>query len=644
MVAIADLILFAIEAAVKVARAGRAIYVEETIQKKINFPLPMTFQSIVADARQYAAYLQNSTADRDQQRFVLDFSAGLKSNDDGALIRAYLACLARDEVPRLRLPSDGVADLASLATLAQWSAGTAPFPSPLQRIAGTLVEIGVDYFLHVPGAISDSSRQGKLVRALLGGLDDVKFSEERWDSLAIALFTAGLDAFKDHADLFMGSQDHSSLVQTVTRGVAAELHDRLAALQGPDALSAEDRMRAFGVVLLRGALTGSGRAVLSNPQVLGIKDGAQQELVRAVGGAFLDVVFAPVDPLDGLQDLASAGGLDKLLHAALKAAAENPDLFRISNRPVRAWLTDLLKDLYTLYPAGKSLLDADLVANLAYIALDRCMSDLSPLLLERLPVQNRPLATVVLSSVLHTLVTPPSGNIPAVWRFDLTRTDIENVADGVLTAIAQHPDWLYQDPDRRTMAATGASLVLDVLSRLRGGDGGLLRALVRSDRLAPLLGAVLASNAIVVVKDLRDASGEPASTEQIAQAVTEIVAVLAERGTSGIGRVFTFDSLADVMRALVHTALLGALLSKVAPPGGSWKELVDRLGTALDRLRSGATLSVAEIEATLTGPSGGGSAPKSPAQTPRAISVAGKKKGAPGGPSRVARRKAGAGR
>jgi hypothetical protein len=643
MVAIADLILFAIQAAVKLARAGRAIYVDETIRRKIDLPLPMTFDALPANALQYATFLQTGS-ERDQQRFNQDFRDAVVRNDDVALIRAYLACLARGEVPTLRLPSDGVVGLASLATLPQWSAGTDLFPTPLQRIAGTLVEIGVDYFLHVPGAISDSSRQGKLVRALLGGLDDVAFSEARWDSIAIALFTTGLDTFKDHPELFMGGQDHSSLVQIVTRGIATELHDKLAALQGPGALSAEDRMKAFGLVLLRGALTGSGRAVLSNPQVLGIKDGAQQELVRAVGGAFLDVVFAPANPLDGLRGLASAGGLDKLLHVALKAAAENPDLFRISNRSLRAWLADLLKDLYTLYPEGQSLLDADLVANLAYIALDRGMADLSPLLLDKLPTQNRPLATVVLTGVLQTLVTPPSGGKPAVWRFDLSRADVEKVADGVLTAIAQHPDWLYQDPGRRAMAATGASLVLDVLSRLRGGDGGVFRALLRTDRLAPLLEAVLVSNAMDAVRNLKDTTGRSVGAEQIAQAVTEIVAVLVERGTSGIERVFRVDTLADVMRALVHTGLLAALLSKAAPAGGSWEELVDRLGTALDRLRSGATLPVAEIEAILTGPPGGGAPPKPLARAPRAISAEGKKKGPPGAPSRVARRKAGAGR
>jgi hypothetical protein len=666
MVEIADLILFAIEAAVKVARAGRAVYVEETIRKEVSWPLPMTFEHIGADARQFATALQTGSV-HDKQRFDLDFRRAIVSNDDVAVIRAYVACLARGEVPKLRLPSPGVAGLASLATLSQWSAGTDLFPSPLQRIAGTLVEIGVDYFLHVPGAMSDSSRQGKLVRALLSGLDDVKFSEERWDSLAIALFTAGLDAFKDHPELFMGSQDQSLLLQTVTHGVAAELHERLAALQGPDALSAEDRMKAFGVVLIRGALTGSSRAVLSNPQVLGIKDGAQQELVQAVGGAFLDVVFAHDDPLHGLRDLASAGGLDKLLHAALKSAAENPDLFRVPNRSARAWLADLLKDLYTLYPEGRSLLDADLVANLAYIALDRGMTDLSPLLLEKLPKQNRPLATVVLTIVLQALVKPPGGGKPAVWRFDLTRADIEKVADGALAGIAQHPEWLYKDPDHRAMAAAGASLVLDVLSRLRGGDGGLLRTLVRSDCLAPLLSAVLVSNTMEVLEDLKDNNGKPMGPEPIAQAVTEIVAALVERGTSGIERVFTFDALADVMRALVHTGLLLALLSKAAPAGGSWSELVDRLGTALDRVRSGTTISVPELEAILRGGAVGGPAPKtiplgvsrgsfagppsarsrrikpkSPTRAQVTVSAGGKKKGTQSGRSRVARRKASA--
>ena len=200
------------------------------------------------------------------------------------------------------------------------------------------------------------------------------------------------------------------------------------------------------------------------------------------------------------------------------------------------------------------------------------MTDLSPLLLEKLPEQNRPLATVVLTIVLQALVKPPGGGKPAVWRFDLTRADIEKVVDGALAGIAQHPEWLYKDPDHRAMAAAGASLVLDVLSRLRGGDGGLLRTLVRSDCLAPLLSAVLVSNTMEVLEDLKDNNGKPMGPEPIAQAVTEIVAALVERGTSGIERVFTFDALADVMRVASRAAIQGCTGRRVVvgtgrPPG-----------------------------------------------------------------------------
>lgn len=37
----------------------------------------------------------------------------------------------------------------------QWDAWGPPGPSPLQRVAGTIVEIGIDYFAHIPGVFID---------------------------------------------------------------------------------------------------------------------------------------------------------------------------------------------------------------------------------------------------------------------------------------------------------------------------------------------------------------------------------------------------------------------------------------------------------------------------------------------------------
>ena len=54
------------------ARAGRAVYVEETIRKEVSWPLPMTFEHIGADARQFATALQTGSV-HDKQRFDLDF-------------------------------------------------------------------------------------------------------------------------------------------------------------------------------------------------------------------------------------------------------------------------------------------------------------------------------------------------------------------------------------------------------------------------------------------------------------------------------------------------------------------------------------------------------------------------------------------
>jgi hypothetical protein len=41
----------------------------------------------------------------------------------------------------------------------QWGKGADPTPSVLQRVGGTLIEIGVNYFANVPGGIGSAQSE-----------------------------------------------------------------------------------------------------------------------------------------------------------------------------------------------------------------------------------------------------------------------------------------------------------------------------------------------------------------------------------------------------------------------------------------------------------------------------------------------------
>jgi hypothetical protein len=62
----------------------------------------------------------------------------------------------------------------------------------VQRLAGTFVEIGIDYFLNVPGALNRNSSHGKVVAGVLDAFSRINFTEEQLRDLPVRLFVASV--------------------------------------------------------------------------------------------------------------------------------------------------------------------------------------------------------------------------------------------------------------------------------------------------------------------------------------------------------------------------------------------------------------------------------------------------------------------
>src|SRR5262249_11243006 len=152
--------------------------------------------------------------------------------------------------------------------------GKSPFPNPVQRVAGTLIDIAVDYFATVPGAISEHSKQGKALRQFLLGLSSVDFADARIDQIVIALFSAALDTLKDNPQLIVEDKDDEALVTKIVGGIVQDVKDRLAATDVGD-LDAEDRLKQYGKVVLRSLLKNAGQAIVDDPGVLGLERGGK---------------------------------------------------------------------------------------------------------------------------------------------------------------------------------------------------------------------------------------------------------------------------------------------------------------------------------------------------------------------------------
>jgi hypothetical protein len=202
-----SLILFAVQCALKLGAQARQAYVDSTIGAALVLPLPN--------------FATDFTVEQAVARFRTTPQTSWPPGAVALMTRLGTAALTPDEQQRLVLLAleaqladpdtfktiqplpDGTfltpAAIRALVQIRQWSSADNPNPTPLQRIAGTLFQIGVDYFATVPGGMNLNSSQGRIVHALLATLDTVDFatvdlrSKTALQDLPLRLFVATAD-------------------------------------------------------------------------------------------------------------------------------------------------------------------------------------------------------------------------------------------------------------------------------------------------------------------------------------------------------------------------------------------------------------------------------------------------------------------
>src|SRR5688572_8365148 len=131
MLGTVELITFAIQAAVHLAKAGRKVYVEDTILRDLGIPLPAAFKSDAATALVHAERVKKEEPARYDLSFKASYdgyydpqaSTEAKRESERQLIQAYLVDLGRGRVPAF--PANA-AEIAGIAALRQWEPGKDP--------------------------------------------------------------------------------------------------------------------------------------------------------------------------------------------------------------------------------------------------------------------------------------------------------------------------------------------------------------------------------------------------------------------------------------------------------------------------------------------------------------------------------------
>ena len=200
-----EIIMFSIQAGVRLYGAGRRAYVADTRQRGLILPMVTGPELNGRDAVKWytgdgRAFLVDPV--REWLRDLVDEARPRTSFDDNDGRRIELALLdqyasdfahanpggfqAQDDQPATTILSNR--ELAAVFRVRQWAASEAQ-TSPLRIVAGSLITVAVDYFITVPGAVSLKHPQGRALYAFLQGIDDVDFVDTPMGDIAGSLGT-----------------------------------------------------------------------------------------------------------------------------------------------------------------------------------------------------------------------------------------------------------------------------------------------------------------------------------------------------------------------------------------------------------------------------------------------------------------------
>ena len=464
-----ELIFFAIKAGVRIGVEARNAYIKNTKQREILLPLPNI--DLSPHRNMVKRFFDNDGAEflQPESEISVLHSRVDELDPDSVeekryfeLYKKYVAIRNARDLGQESITLAGSGQMAldaymSLTALEQWAPGDPNKPRPIRRMAGTIIELGIDYFASMPGAINDDSKHAKTLKSFVKGLDKIQFSdvldqENPYPDLAASIFIAAMETLAEQPEFVTSDPNFQELVTVASAGLATDVTTRLEKL-GDEAQ--KDRLRDWGNLVFRSLLTNAGRNVISDPQkFLGVEDEAEASLVAKVGTSILDLAVT-ADDMD-LHRVFGREGLDVIVKASLSAVADHPEL--VSDTKNSA-VTALIKDVAGNISSMPTVLCSDAVPEIFRITLEKTGDNLEMFWPELRPEKHLLLtaAKTVLSRVSET---PPAG---AKWKLAFRSDDVLAVVNSALEELVNNPEWLLKsaaDQDANLAVVLDATLMV----------------------------------------------------------------------------------------------------------------------------------------------------------------------------------------
>ncbi len=444
------LVLFAIRSSLKLGQQIRQAYVDATKRRKLVLPLPDFYSTpdIVSAVNYFAGtgnqYIRPGTLlNRLFQKWKTP-GEELTEEEKGLLVDYHHEFFNLDLINAGRLgpvPSGeslDAAEFTALITIRQWERGEDPNPSTLQRMAGTFVEIGIDYFSSVPGALNKDSREGKVLAGFLDGMSSIDFKEEELGAIPGRLMVAALETVSENSELLSADLKVQELVRVTTAALSKDVAVRLNRI-GDDNLVKKEKVADWAELVFRSLLSSAGGLVLSDPErYLGVENDAHAALVSNVGESVLSLILDEEDL--GLDRLFSRDGLETVMQSALAVLGEHPEIVTDSNNE---GLKKLIASVARELSEYDTLLTPDMLPELTRMILDKTGDHLELLWPELATRPEKHLLLTAAKTTLEIISEKPADG--QQWKLRFTSSDSLLVVNAVMDEVIENPNWLLED-------------------------------------------------------------------------------------------------------------------------------------------------------------------------------------------------------
>lgn len=469
-------VIFAIKAGVRLYHAGEQVLVQNTAERALPLPLPIGELSDTGKAKYWL--LDNPEARELSRRSEFSRLGTLLNTDEADwsdgdteyLTAVYNSWRAEKARQAGHVPANEISmvEAAAYIEIRQWSESEdSGHTSSLQRIAGTLVNIAVDYFVQTPGHLNLDKPEGRALKGFLEAIDDTDFAGGAMETIAGDLLIAVLDAVKMEPDLIGRGETTRKFVKGITTSLGESTNEFLDDIH----LLTDDereRRKAWLNMLTHALVRGATGVVLTDPEkILGVRED-ESAVIREVGGTFAELLLGGDDDRRlRFEKVFSGEGLDNIVRSALKAVSENPGILDIEHKGLRRIIVDIADELETY----DDLFTRDLGPELIRLVLEKTGSNL-PLLAGGDGGDPGKNLLVLATSELLANVSEGSWT-GGVWHPVLTRGHLLDVAEAVFDEVLDNPYWLKKirsvgGPDDTPLGVA----VEAVVNALKDSDAG----------------------------------------------------------------------------------------------------------------------------------------------------------------------------